>query len=368
MNILHITNHLNIGGISSYVLTLSAGMKKRGHNLYVASSGGQLLLRFTQEAIGFLPIPIRTKQELSPKIFMSMLKLSGFISQHDIDIVHTHTRTTHVLGALLGLFNKDITLVTTCHGFFKPRLSRRIFPCWGKKVIAISRQVEEHLINDFKVNRDNIALINSGVDVERFKARSPMPRAEIRKKFGLKDAPVVGVIARLADVKGHIYLIEAMRQISEVFPDAQLFIVGDGKMKERLVELARNLGISQKVIFCPGLPDTREALGIMDVFVIPSLDEGLGIALIEAMAAGCASVGSDVGGIKNLIKHGVTGLLVGPADAKAIAGAVIELLGDDKKRESLGRAAQRFVSGHFSQERMLLEIERVYLECIGAKY
>lgn len=379
MNILQITNHLNIGGITSYVLTLAAGMKRRGHNVYVASSGGQLLLKFTREGIGFFPIPIRTKQELSPKIFMSMLKLFGFIARHDIDIVHTHTRTTHVLGALLGLFNRDIKQVTTCHGFFKPRLSRRIFPCWGKKVIAISRQVEEHLISDFKVKIKNIALINSGVDVEKFsrqrrdpdksgKIKNPMPETEIRRKFGLKDAPVVGVIARLADVKGHTYLIEAMGEINKVFPDAQLFIVGDGKMKERLVGLARGLGISQGVIFHPGVPDTTEVLSVMDVFVIPSLDEGLGIALIEAMAAGRASIGSDVGGIKNLIKHNITGFLVRPADSKAIAGAVIELLRDDKKRESIGRAAQQFVSENFSQDRMILEVERVYLECLNAKY
>jgi len=367
MNILHITNHLNIGGITSYVLTLAVGMKKRGHNVYVASSGGQLLAKFTQEAIGFFPIPIRTKQELSPKIIMSMLRLSGFIAEHDIEIVHTHTRTTHVLGALLSLFHKDIAQVTTCHGFFKPRLSRRIFPCWGKKVIAISRQVEEHLINDFKAAKNSVSLVDSGVDIEKFKIESPVPKAETRKKFGLKDGPVIGVIARLADVKGHIYLIEAMRQVNRAFADAQLFIVGDGKMKERLVGAAQELGPSCNIIFHPGVPDTKEALSIMDVFVMPSLDEGLGIALIEAQASGCASVGSDVGGIKNLIKDNITGLLVRPADSKAIAEAVIGLLRNEKKRESLGMAARQFVAQHFSQDRMVLEIERVYLECLKAK-
>jgi glycosyltransferase involved in cell wall biosynthesis len=227
--------------------------------------------------------------------------------------------------------------------------------------------VKEHLIKDFSFAEEKIRVVYNGIDVSKARAGSKKPKEEIRNSFGLSSGPVVGIVARLSDVKGHIYLIEAMRGVLDKVPGAQLLVVGEGKTKNSLVELSRRLGIEKNIFFVPKVLDTKEALSVMDVFVLPSLKEGLGLSLMEAMFAGIAAIGSDIGGIRSLIKHGENGLLVKPADVAGLSGAIIELLSDHGKNKALGERAHLFVSSNFSQEKMLSETQGVYLECLKTK-
>ena len=364
MNILYISNHLNVGGITSYLLTLAAGIKSKGHKVFIASSGGELLSEFRERGIVYFHIPILTKQEASPKILVSMFKLTELIKKNNIELVHTNSRTTQALGCLLEKYY-GLTHVSTCHGFFKRSLHRKIFPYWGQKVIAISEQVKEHLLKDFNVEESDIRVIHNGIDVEHFRSSALKERLEMKKALGLTQAGVVGIVARLSDVKGHIYLIEAMKLVLEKFADAQLLIVGEGKEKDNLARLVNKLDISKNISFLPEVKDTREVLMAMDVFVMPSLKEGLGLALMEAMAAGLPVVGSNIGGIKTLIEDGVRGLLVEPGDFLGLSEAILELLQDPAKKELFGKQAQEFIAKDFSQEKMVSETERMYLECLG---
>jgi glycosyltransferase involved in cell wall biosynthesis len=359
VKILYLTNHLNIGGITSYVLTLASGMKKRGHDIHVASSGGELLGSLMEKDIAYLPIPIKTKSEISYKVLLSRLRLSAYLKEKEIDIVHANTRVTQVLGCITGK-----PYISTCHGFFQNRLSRRLFPCWGRRVIAISEPVKEHLVRDLGARQEDITVIHNGIDVDRFGKCGQGAGPELKKKMGLKDGPVVGIIARLSEEKGHIYLIEAMRDVIARIPAAQLLIVGEGKKKEKLTELVKEKGLDKSVLFIPAVMDTREALSVMDIFVLPSLKEGLGLALMEAMASGVAVIGSDVGGIRSLIKDQDTGLLFAAGDSGGLAEAISELLWNPDKAKILGTNARSFIDRDFSQEKMVIETERVYLQCL----
>jgi glycosyltransferase involved in cell wall biosynthesis len=356
MNILYLTNHLNVGGITSYVLTLAKGLRLKGHNTYVASSGGKLLPRFIQEGIVYIPIPIRTKSEISPKILISTFKLLGFLKQYRIDIVHSNSRTTQVLGCLISDFT-DALHISTCHGFFKRRISRRVFPCWGRRIIAISEAVKEHLIKDFGAREEIISLIHHGVDVEKFKM-------DKKERLGSDNGPVIGIIARLSEEKGHTYLIEAMPEVINRFPKAQLLIVGEGRMKQRLVDLSKALKLENNVRFLPSVIDMQEIFGITDIFVLPSLKEGLGLSLMEAMASGLPVIASDVGGIRSLVQHGHNGLLVKPADVRKLSSAIIELLKDPQRCGVFGNNARIFIKDNFSQEKMISQTEGVYSECL----
>lgn len=364
MKILFLVNHLNIGGITSYILNLSSGLKQRGHSIYIASSGLGLLPKFKDLGIEYIPIPIKTKNELSPKIILSAFKLSKVIKDNKIDIVHSHSRTTQVLGCLLDKLT-GVKHISTCHGFFKRRLARRIFPCWGRRVIAISEQVKEHLNNDFKVGLNRISLVYNGIDTDRFKRFSVSDKEKAKLSLGLRPGVVVGIVARLSDVKGHKYLIEAMKPVLGLYPDAQLLIAGEGKMKEELVRLTESLNIKKSVFFIPEALDTRTILAAMDIFVMPSLKEGLGLALMEAMASGLAVIGSRVGGIKTLITEAKNGLLFEPADTGGLKEAIITLLADPGKREALAKEAGEFIKNNFSKDKMALETERVYQEIIN---
>ncbi|MCX5700702.1 MAG: glycosyltransferase family 4 protein [Candidatus Omnitrophica bacterium] len=363
MKILFIINHLNVGGITSYSLTLAKGLKAAGHGVYCATYAGELLPKFKEAGVVYMHIPIKTKKEINPKILYSVFKLSKIIKAEKIDIVHTHSRTTQVLGSLLQWFT-GVKHVFTCHGFFKSRILRRLFPCWGDKIIAVSQQVKDHLVQDFKVSDKKIVVINNGIDADRFIGELSKTKDEIRQELGLNHGPLVGIIARLSDVKGHKYLIEAMKVVLEKAPSAQLVIIGEGKMQEELKNLTMGIGISKSVIFIQQTSNMQEALSVMDVFVMPSLQEGLGLALMEAMASGLSVVGSNVGGIKTLIEHGRNGLLVEPADSQGLACAISKLLDDVSLRERLGIEARKFIQNNFSQKKMVDQTLEVYASCL----
>ncbi|MBU0548066.1 MAG: glycosyltransferase family 4 protein [Candidatus Omnitrophica bacterium] len=360
MNILFIANHLNVGGISSYLYTLADGLKQNGHNVYIASSGGELLDKFAAVGIKHIAVPLRTKNEISPKIILSYFKLKKEIRKYNIDLLHSNSRTTQVLANLLSRYSAK-PHIFTCHGFFKPRLSRRLFPCWGKAVIAISQQVKEHLICDFKLDGEKISVINNGIDLQNFGDFSA--RKKLREDLGIGNVLLVGIVARLSDVKGHTYLFQAMQAVIKSFPSVKLLVVGEGKMKGVLVKQADDLGIKDNVLFLPQVRGAKNVLAAMDVFVMPSLQEGLGLALMEAMAQGLAVVGSAVGGIKTLIKDKYNGLLVEPADQAALAKAIMQLFSDERMRDNLGANARKFIADNFSKEKMIQDTEGVYRQC-----
>lgn len=368
MRILFIANHLNVGGISSYLLTLALGLKQKGHCVYLASSGGELEEKFARHGVILLTAPLDTKNEISPKILFSFWKLKKMAGELNIDLIHSHSRTTQVLGCLLGrALSKPH--IFTCHGFFKPKLFRRIFGCWGQKVIAISQQVKDHLMIDFKLREEKISVVHNGIDTKNFGDALGRPagqtdRDNLRRQLAGEADFLIGIIARLSDVKGHIYLIAAMPEVIKKFPKAKLLIIGQGKTKDSLLKKTRDLNLLDNVIFIPEAKNTRNALAAMDVFVMPSLQEGLGLALMEAMAQALAVVGSSVGGIKTLIQDRVNGLLVEPADAADLAQAIISLLGDHKLRADLGARAREFIIANFSQEEMTDKTEIVYRQAL----
>lgn len=367
VKILFLINHLNTGGIASYALTLSSGLKERGHGVFIASSGGELLDKFNDSGIGYFRIPVKTKNELSPGIIISAFMLSKVIKENGIDIIHSHSRTTQVLGRLAQRLT-GVKHIFTCHGFFKRRLSRKIFPCWPDKVIAISYQVREHLIRDFKLGPEKTVLVYNGIDTNRFNQPDATQKQEAKLRLGLRLHPVIGILARLSDVKGHKYLIRAMKKVLLAYSDAQLLIAGEGKMEMELKKLTGDLKIKESVFFMPNSLDTREILSAMDIFVLPSLKEGLGLALMEAMSMGLAVIGSDVGGIKTLIRDKDNGLLVNPGEPDGIARAIIELISDSNKAVNLGNNARKYIMGEFSRDKMVAGTEEVYRECLGEAY
>lgn len=367
MNILFLSNHLNVGGISSYLLNLGSGLKDRGHNVHIASSSGQLKERFIERGIDFIHIPIRTKSEVNPKILFSFIKLRPLLKEKDIDILHANTRVTSVLAALLTR-SSGRPYILTCHGFFKPRLWRRFFPLWGKMVIAISDSVKSHLIEDFNVPQEKVKLIYSGIDLKEIENEQRLSKNEARRSLGLGDGPVVGIVARLSDIKGHKFLIEAMDYIIKKIPKAQLLIVGEGREKNSLCRQVNKLGIEKNTMFISSIEDTSSVLSAMDLFVMPSLQEGLGLSIMEAMAYGLAVVASDAGGIRDLIRDGFNGRLVKPKDVQGLYEAISQLLQDRHKARIYAINARRTIADNFSLEKMVSQTEGVYYECLNARH
>lgn len=363
MRILLLTNHLNIGGIPVYTVTLANYLCKKGHSVYVASDGG-VFDRELHSNVRRIKVALNTKSAISIKVWLTVLKLRRFIKDENIEVIHAQTRVTqfaaHFLSRLTG-----IPYVVTWHGFYRPHFFRKFFPCWGKRTIAISKTVFRHLVDVFRRDEDKVRLIFNGIDTSKFvNDYSANEREDIKRRYGLKDGPIIGIISRLAPEKGHAYLIEAFKELLVGIPDAQLIIIGDGKLRSELKRRVRELGIENAVYFFGETLNTKEFLGIMDVFTRPSIEEGFGLAVVEAMLMGLPIVATDVGGFKSILGQGKFGILVPPKDSVALKEAFVHVLTDSERAKNLGEAARVYAIENFSADRMAEKVEAVYKEVI----
>lgn len=369
MKILHVNTHMNIGGIGQYILSLSAAMKSRGTDCIVASSGGNLEEELKKIGIKHRYIDIKTKFEFSPKVFMASSGIADIIREERVDIVHAHTRVSQV-ASVLASHSTGARYISTCHGFFKPRLFRKIFDTWGEKVVAISSPVKAHLEMDFGIDPARIELIHNGVDMDRFsKVYYGNEISEIKKSIGLKEGPVIGTMGRLSPVKGQRFLIEAMKYVISKEALAQCLIIGSGPEEDALKNLAKDAGIENHVKFAGSIyKDIASYLACMDIFVLPSIKEGLGLALLEAMAAARPCIASDIGGISDIIKNEENGILAPVANGGAIGDAILRLLNDKALSLELGRKAKEFVREKFSLDLMAEKMDKLYKGIISGKH
>ncbi len=359
MNILFLTTHLNSGGITSYLLTLTRGLIGKGHKVFLATSGGNREDAFLTLGACHLKMNIRTKSEADPRIYLALFPLRKFIRANKIDVIHSQTRVTQVVGYLIGRMT-HIPYGTTCHGFFKRRFFRWLFPCWGEHVIAISLAVKNHLIEDFGVPEQKIILIESGIEIENFPVVTNEERRAAKRKFQLENNFTIGMIARLSDVKGQDVLIKAMPLMLKEISQARLCLFGEGREEKKLRALVKGLNLENVVLFFPTVSKTRDSLSLLDVFVMPSRQEGLGLSIMEAQAAGLPCVASRVGGIPSLIEEGKTGFLVEPENEKALAEKLITVFKDQRLRQEVGIAARAFVQKNHSAQKMVEETLGVY--------
>lgn len=366
VRILHLTTHINAGGITVYILRLGRPLLKHDIHTSVLSSGGAYAGMFREHEIPDFNLPIRTKSELHPKLWLALPELIRLIRREKIDLLHAHTRITQVLAFFAGRVTR-VPVVTTCHGFYKRRLGRRILPAWGDRVIAISEPVADHLEKDWHVSGGRIRIVNNAVDIhtidESFKRLSPQ---DAKARFGFKAAdPVVGIVARLAQDKGHSYLLQAASGLVGKFPRLKILIVGDGRERENLTRMAEELGISQSVAFTGTLDDVAPALAAMDIFAFPATwREGFGLSIIEAMTCAKPVIVTNIWALNSLIEDGKTGILIEPKRADLLAVAIEQLLSDENLRIRIGRNSRVKVEESFGIERMAREIAAVYDEVL----
>lgn len=364
MNILFLTTHLNTGGITSYLMTLAKGLTEQGNNVHIIASGGNREEDFKACGVHVVNMDIRTKSELSPKLYRSLNKIGPYIRNHNIDVIHAQTRVTQVMGHQL-MKKYNVPYVSTCHGYFKTRLFRRLFPCWGKKVIAISEPVRQHLTDDFKVSGDDVVLVRSGIDVDQFQPADNQLKKKIRHELNIADKTSIGIIARLSDVKGQDVLIDAFHLVVQEIDDVQLLLIGTGKFESVLREKVTTHQLNDKVYFMPVEAETQQYLNALDIFVMPSRQEGLGLSVMEAQASGLAVVASRVGGLPTLIENEQTGLLVEPENSNTLAEALKTLIKNDTQRNKIAEAARIHALKYYSDKDMIKNTREVYQKVIN---
>ncbi len=362
MKVLHLTTHLNIGGITTYIRKLGKPLRALDVEIAVLSGGGECVPQFRREGIKTFELPMKTKSELSPRLWMAAPKAKRIILEEKFDLIHAHTRATQVWAAFLGSAT-NVPVVTTCHGFYKRRLGRRILPAWGERVIAISDGVGEHLSKDFGLPASQIAVVNNGVDVDEIqKTHAGYQKSESKQSYGFAPHdPVIGVVARLVADKGHAFLIRALGILRTEFPYIRLLIVGDGRCLAELQELTRELELQDNVVFTGNVSNVVKPLSAMDIFVLPATwREGFGLSLAEAMVCSIPVITSNIHSLNTLIRSGETGILVKPGKADLLAETLRGLIRNPAEAKRLGKNGRRIVEEQFSLERMAAGIRNVY--------
>jgi glycosyltransferase involved in cell wall biosynthesis len=211
---------------------------------------------------------------------------------------------------------------------------------------------------------DQFAVVPSGIDLNRF-SQARINGRQVPEWFGCpSDAIIVGSVGWLTDVKGHRYLLEAAQKITQTCPDLHIVIVGSGNQHDALRQQATQLGLEASVHLLGHRDDIETCLAGFDLFVLPSSNEGMGRALIEAMAAGLPVIATKVGGIPALVNHGVNGLLVPSGDAQALADALRSILEHPDMARKLGEAARQSIGARFGTSYMVQAIETLYEETL----
>jgi len=364
MKVLHLTTHVNLGGITKYILTLIEPLKRHGVETWILSSGGSCSQALRDRGAHLVELPIRTKSELNPKLYCALPQVKKIIRDNGIDVLHAHTRVTQMMTYWIQR-SISIPVITTCHGFYKRRLGRRLIPAWGDRVVAISQMVAEHLASDFKVAAGKIRLVNNAVDfdeIDSLRARCRMDDA--KKKYGIPpEDPVIGVVARLVEDKGHEYLIRAIAELKISFPGIRLIIVGDGKCRNRLKKIVSELALEKSVIFTGNLENVIEPLCAFDVFALPATwREGFGLSIVEAMACEKPVIVTNIWALNALIQNRVTGILIQPKSVPSLVESIRNLLNNVKLRSDLGTQGRQMAEKLFSMPRMAKEIFDLYEE------
>lgn len=288
-------------------------------------------------------------------------RISSIVRSGGFDVVHMHASHAHMLGCMACAMNPEPVCIVSRRVDFPVKkhalsLSRMKYRFRVDHYIAISKAVKEVLIEG-GVDPNRISIVHSGVEVRR----DDRPAPDIRAEFHLPPAArIIGTVGALVGHKGHRYLIEAAPAIMQKVPDATFVLVGDGELRTDLERLASRYGVENAIIFSGYRPDAHALLDQFDIFAAPSHMEGLNTSILDAMMLRRPVVATTAGGIPEIIEHEKTGLLVPPRDPGALAEAIVDLLSDPEKAETLALAGHRKAIEEFTAERMVEGTIAVY--------
>ncbi len=301
----------------------------------------------------------------SPKNIKAIAELA---KKGNYDILHLHGYSSANFGRLAGKKSGAKTIVHE-HAVLKV-LPHQFVIDWllrnkSDVGLGVSNAVKDFMMKGRSLPEDRIEVIWNGIPLEEFSQPDDKKVREFRNNLGLPDeAYILGTVTRLREEKGDKYLLDAFAEIAEAHPPVFLVLIGDGPLKDQLSEQTHKLGIGDRVIFTGFVADVPVALNALDLIAIPSLREGFGLALVEAMAAGKPIVASYVGGMRELAENEKNALMVPPADAKELASALQRLLSDKKLRELLSQQA-RADSAKFSIEKNVDALEKLYEQVVN---
>ncbi|MFH1777510.1 MAG: glycosyltransferase family 4 protein [Candidatus Omnitrophota bacterium] len=380
IKVLHIITRLDKGGSAENTLFTVAKLDKERFDTVLVSGithdpDNQVTDFIRKENINYVLIPELVREIALLKDIKAFFKILNFIRKERFDIVHTHSSKAGMLGRWAAKLAGVKIIIHTPHGhifygYFNYFLTQvfifleKITAKITDRIITLTKRGKEEHIKYGIACADKLVPVYSGIEIEKFRNYQIDKIKQKKILKADKKTAIIGTVSRLESVKGGVYFISALPEIIKTFPKLKVFIIGGGTEKENLERLTRKLGVAKNVVFMGECQDISWSVSTFDVFVLSSLNEGMGRCLLEAQALGVPVVATRVGGIPEVVKDGVTGFLVPPQNSEAIAEAVIKLLKDDFLREQMSRQARENIDYRFSVEAMVARIAGVYEEMI----
>ena len=309
--------------------------------------------------------------------FRAFRALLTIIREFRPHVVHTHAAKAGLLGRVAARVARVPVVVHTFHGhvlrgYFGPlrtaiyRALETILALFSDAIVAVSESVRDDLVSLGVASRERIRVVPLGLDLA--KLAGDLPRGVLRRDLGVSDqAPLVGLVGRLVPIKDAPTFLEAARLVRADRPETRFVLVGDGQERSLLQEWVQANGLAGIVSFSGWRRDLAAVYGDLSVVVNASRNEGTPVALIEALAAARPVVATRVGGTPDVLAEGAFGLLVPPADPRALADGILETLADPKAARERALAGQRHVLAHYSVDRLLADIDGLYRELLAKR-
>ena len=380
-NALQLIGSFNQGGSERQAVQLTRLLLESGRcNVSVATLEREGVLLDEMHRLGFNDIPeFRLNSFYDLHAVRQVRRFAQYLKKREIDVVHTHDFYTNIFGmAAAALARVPVRIASRRESAVRPskqRLVERSAYRAAHAVVANCEEVRQQLIKE-GVPEAKVRTIYNGLDPARVQA-AQADRKEILAGLNLPEtARFVTIMANMrahvwnpepACYKDHPTFLRAAQQVWEKVPEAAFILAGEGELKERTQELARDLGIADRTFFIGRCQNVGEVLSVSDVCVLSSSAEGFSNAILEYMAAGRPVVATDVGGAREAIVHGETGYTVPPGDHERMAQHIVSLLLDQETARSMGESGRRRVNEKFSTVKQLQNVESLYTELLTAR-
>jgi glycosyltransferase involved in cell wall biosynthesis len=358
-----VTHDLAIGGLQQVVVNLCKYINRDRFDISVLCLRGMGELAEEVKNIG---IPVYCTASPDGRIdYLSFLKVAKIFKEKKPEIIHTHNSQPFIDATLAGLLSDIKTIVHTDHARKFPDKRRYMFLEWlashfAYRIVGVSEHTCANLIRYEKISRKKLVTVVNGIDKKKYAIQIDVKKK--REELGIsKYDLVIGLGVRLTEQKGIAYLLEALPQVLKKFPSLGLLIAGNGPLLNPLKRKAIEFGVSDNVLFLGPRLDMPEILKTLDLYVLPSIWEGLPMVILEAMASKCPVLATDVGGNSMAIVNGISGSLVRSRDPRALSSEIIRILSDKNLREKYALNSLEIFNNKFTADVMAKRYEKLYL-------
>ena len=356
--VLHTESSKGWGGQENRIIKESLGLKDLGVRVIVLCQPGSML----EEKASSKGIEVRVCRMKKHYDLAAVRYILGLIRKEAVDVVSTHSGRDSFLAGIAGRLSRRRPVIVRTRHIAMPITSRITYSLLPHRVVTTSDYIRQYLIEE-GVRREKVVTIHTGIDLRKFDPGTTC--GSLREEIGVpSEVPLIGTVAILRFKKGYQILLDAVPAVLNEIPDAKFVFVGDGPQRRNITNKIEALGLSRSVLMLGMRWDIPNVLKSIDLFVLPTLQEAHGGVFVEAMAMGKPVIGTNVGGVGEVIKDGLNGYLVRPNDPSSLAGAIVTMIRDKERAGSMGLEGRKMAEENFAVEKMCKSMFELYADLL----